>query len=277
MAFSQQPDTIAALGAPLAHGRTATVYAWGDSQVLKLFAPEWSKGAVEYEADVARRAQATGVPMPAVGDVVSIEGRLGIVYARVHGETLLQQFGARPWQALTIIRCLAELHADMHRRSAPSLPAQRQRLARRIRQPEQLPARLRGQALAVLDSLPDGDWLCHGDFHPDNVLVTANGPVIIDWVDATHGNPLADVARTYVLFRLAAASESPPKRWWYKPLLDALSLYYLRRYRLLRPFAQGDFQRWLIPVLAARMDEHVPGEAGRIVETLERLCARERI
>ncbi|MCL4862669.1 MAG: phosphotransferase [Caldilineaceae bacterium] len=277
MAFSQQPDTIAALGPPLAHGRTATVYAWGDGQVLKLFVPDWSKGAVEYEADVARRAQTTGVPMPAVGDVVSLEGRLGIVYARVDGETLLQQFGARPWQALKIIRSLAELHADMHRRSAPSLPAQRQRLARRIRQPEQLPARLRGQALAALDSLPDGDRLCHGDFHPDNVLITANGPVIIDWVDATHGNPLADVARTYVLFRLAAGSESPPKRWWYKPLLDALSLYYLRRYRRLRPFAQGDFQRWLIPVLAARMDEHVPGEAGRIVETLERLCGREGI
>jgi aminoglycoside phosphotransferase (APT) family kinase protein len=49
--------------------------------------------------------------------------------------------------------------------------------------------------LASLGELPNGNVICHGDFHPKNVLITTEGPVIIDWADATLGHPLADVDR----------------------------------------------------------------------------------
>ena len=45
--------------------------------------------------------------------------------------------------------------------------------------------------------------VCHGDFVPSNVIVTAEGkPYIIDWAHATQGNGAADAARTYLMFCL---------------------------------------------------------------------------
>src|SRR5262249_32610054 len=65
-------------------------------------------------------------------------------------------------------------------------------------------------ALAMLEALPDGDRLCHGDFHPANVLVGRNGPAVIDWTGATRGDPAADLARTRLLLQAGAVPEHMP-------------------------------------------------------------------
>jgi aminoglycoside phosphotransferase (APT) family kinase protein len=50
----------------------------------------------------------------------------------------------------------------------------------------------------VVMALPAGGVLCHGDLHPGNILMTAAGPQIIDWVSALNANPLVDVAREHL-------------------------------------------------------------------------------
>src|SRR5215472_10876517 len=52
--------------------------------------------------------------------------------------------------------------------------------------------------------------LCHGDFHPINVLGEISRPVVIDWPDACGGDPAADVCRSYLLLRLHAADIAEP-------------------------------------------------------------------
>jgi thiamine kinase-like enzyme len=44
--------------------------------------------------------------------------------------------------------------------------------------------------------LGEGTSLVHLDLHPGNVLLTASGPVVIDWPNAGRGSGLADVACT---------------------------------------------------------------------------------
>ncbi len=51
--------------------------------------------------------------------------------------------------------------------------------------------------------------LLHGDFHPNNILYTASGPVVIDWSFASSGDPLLDVARTLALPVIAEALMRP--------------------------------------------------------------------
>src|SRR5262249_36598442 len=50
-----------------------------------------------------------------------------------------------------------------------------------------------------LPAIGDGDRLVHLDLHPMNVIVTASGPVVIDWTNAARADALADVAMTIVL------------------------------------------------------------------------------
>jgi tRNA A-37 threonylcarbamoyl transferase component Bud32 len=42
--------------------------------------------------------------------------------------------------------------------------------------------------------------LCHFDLHPANVILSATGPVVIDWTNGTRdGDPAIDAALTYII------------------------------------------------------------------------------
>jgi hypothetical protein len=159
-----------ALGAPLAAGGTAEIFAMDTRRVLKLYWRGASPGAPEREAERARAAHAAGAPSPAVLDILSADDRFGVVFECVQGPSMLQAMAADPSNAESLIRSLADLHAQLHGLSGTGLPPQREHLSRRIAL-SPLNHRLRATVLSVLSRLPDGDALCHGDFHPRNVLL----------------------------------------------------------------------------------------------------------
>jgi aminoglycoside phosphotransferase (APT) family kinase protein len=75
-----------------------------------------------------------------------------------------------------------------------------ERLYRQINSVHDLDEKQKGNILKKLDSITFEPRLCHGDFHPFN-LIMSNGDVnIIDWVDASLGDIRADVFRTYLLY-----------------------------------------------------------------------------
>jgi uncharacterized protein (TIGR02172 family) len=245
------------LNSPLARGRTAELYAWESGTVLKLYLAGYDRTEAEHEAHKALAVHASGLPVPAVGEIVSVGERWGLVYERVEGPTMLTMLGRKPWHIFSFARRQAALHAQMHSTaSQAALPAQRQELAWKIQAASQLSASLRESVLAALAALPEGSALCHGDFHPENILITAQGEVIIDWVDATLGNPLADVARTTILMLGAAASDQVPNPLL-KQFVRGFHQVYLRTYFHLRPQGQDEYRRWLPVVAAARLSENI--------------------
>ena len=74
--------------------------------------------------------------------------------------------------------------------------------ADRVRAKVRAAAPLVGVAVdEVLAALPTGGplVLCHGDLHPGNVILTSDGPMLVDWFDTGRGDPIADVARSTLL------------------------------------------------------------------------------
>jgi Ser/Thr protein kinase RdoA (MazF antagonist) len=43
-----------------------------------------------------------------------------------------------------------------------------------------------------------GDGLCHGDIHPDNVIMTADGPRLIDWTFSIRAPAALDHGFTHI-------------------------------------------------------------------------------
>jgi uncharacterized protein (TIGR02172 family) len=254
---------------PLALGRTAAVYAWKEGWVLKLFVEGWPSDWVEYEARIARVVHASGLPVPAAGEVIEVEGRIGLVYERVDGVSMMSQIMSRPWQANRLARTLAELHAEMHTRHVPELPELHRRLEDKINDFDGLPGDCRQAAQQALQRLPKGDQLCHGDFHPGNILMTARGPVIIDWTDATQGNPLADVARTRLLVTTPPTGEKPPVAALIRFLQRSFYRTYLERYFELRPGGKEQLDLWQPIVEAARLREGIPGDSERLIPHIQ--------
>jgi aminoglycoside phosphotransferase (APT) family kinase protein len=144
----------------------------------------------------------------------------------------------------------------MHAQHVSDLPRQRQRLQGQIGRTTLAPE-TKAAVLAFLDRLPDDQVLCHGDFHPENILMTADGPVIIDWVDATQGHPLADVARTSLLLRLGGipAHVNENERQQLTQMRQLFCEAYLERYLQLRPASAEAISRWEAPVAAGRLAE----------------------
>lgn len=263
--------TLASLGQPLALGRTAEVYAWAEGQIVKLFYEWCSINQVENEALASQVAHDIGVPTPALIDQLNIEGRMGLVYDQVIGQPMLALFENQPQKIPALMQQLADLHQQLHTCLTSDLPSLHQRLTDRITTSPHLPAETQATLLTRLDQLPDGEALCHNDFHPGNVLLTEAGSIIIDWSDAARGNPLADVARTSFLMTEA---ELPPElplemRDQIQAERQGLNAIYLTRYAEIESDSASQITLWRPVILAARLSENVSGERERLLALIE--------
>ena len=132
--------------------------------------------------------------------------------------------------------------------------------------------------LAVLARLPDGNALCHGDFHPDNLIMTDHGPVIIDWLTGRRGNPLADVARTVLIIQTGGLPPGIPyvMRLLINASRSGLVTIYLARYRQIRSASQAEINAWQLPLLAARLFEveNYPKEKQYLLKSIRAILTR---
>ncbi len=254
----------------LAEGRTAEIFAWGTGRVLKLYRREFLTSAIEREFASAQAAFEAGVPTPQPLAIVERAERRGIVFARVAAPTMLAALLAAPERMPQYAHQLAALHVELHARRVAALPVQRKQLMGQIAEAAELSPRQKERALITLADLPDGDALCHGDFHPNNILLAADGPLIIDWVDAMCGHPLADVARTLLLLRTAYLAPNFPA-----PAREGLQRFYdlyLTHYLNLQQVDREAVMAWTLPVAAARLSEGVgAAEAQQLVTLVDEL------
>ncbi len=259
------------LGTPIARGRTAEIYPWKEDLVLKLFYDWFSLESIEYEARIASAVHASGLPVPAVGEILRVKERNGLVYERVEGTSMLEVVFRKPWTAFHYGRRMAELHAGMHASTVEvKLPSQREKLTRRIGESKILPSALISRLMNALASLPDGDQLCHGDFFPGNVMITGRGEVIIDWIDSSFGSPLADVARTTIII-LGAVETGQLQIPLLKAIARLFHAVYLRRYFELRPGGEEQYRRWLPVMAGARLWEEIPELEKWLVRQAEKV------
>ena len=261
------PSPATALGAPIGLGRTAEVFAHGTDGIIKLLRPGFPDNLGEHEARVAALVSDAGLAAPRFRGTTRIEGRYGLLYERLTGPSMLDLVGRRPWQIDRWARQFAELHAAMHDANGTHLPDQKAEVRRMIeRAGAGLSDGARQAALSRLDGLPDGDAICHGDMHPGNVLVTATGAVVIDWMTASCGNPAGDVART--LFLLGHSGIPPHLPRVERSLIGLVRRrfcsVYLRQYRRLRPLDQREVDAWRLPILAARLGEEIEAERAAL-------------
>lgn len=255
----------------LGHGRTADVYLWKEDSVLKLFVDGFPSRLIEQEVDGTRAANVAGVPSPHLMHVITVDGRQGLVLERLTGYTMLAVLGREPMRVTHYAGIFAELQARINECHSPELTYRREDLARRIARAGVV-ARVKGNALATLERLPDGENLCHCDFHPDNVLMTPQGPSVIDWTSAARGTPASDAAHTALLLRIA---DAPPGffrlAWVEREARDRFYGAWLKRYRELQPEAAATMWSWLLPVAVARLADDIPGERPRLMALIEEL------
>lgn len=249
-------------------GRTAEIFEWGAGRVLKLYRPEFPQDWAQREARIAEAVGQVCLFAPVSDGIIEFEEdgahRIGLVYERVSGPTILQAILHRPWQLPALTKQFARLHAAMHSVRDPvlaSLPRQLDQARWDIRHSPVSEA-ISERALAALERQPRGDSLCHRDFHPNQVVMAPRGLVVLDWLTAGVGNPVSDIARTSLLISAPGRpSHFPPLRAvLVKILRETMHRLYLRDYREMRPFDPAELEVWRALLAIGRLNEHIPGE-----------------
>lgn len=189
------------LGEKIGEGHFAEVYAWRPGQVVKLFKAEIPGRIAAYEAHMTQAVFQAGGPAPEVLDRIKVDGRRGFVMPHLVGPTLRQRMtdGAVSIEAAGAI--LADLALAVHRTPAPAdaLSLHDYMLASLRVSEGRLPDHLAADLLELIARLPADDGLSHCDLHPGNVILTRDGPRLVDWTGVRRGGALYDLACAHFL------------------------------------------------------------------------------
>jgi aminoglycoside phosphotransferase (APT) family kinase protein len=248
------------LGKSLAMGSRSVIHEWGEGTVAKvprLSTPDtWAK----FEFDYTSAISACGVSVPAVVGMTVVDDRQVMLSQRVDGPTMWEALVANPSDAAAYGNQLAEIHLQLLRTRPPiTIPSQRSRLSCKIREAARTKDPRVLRALDLLPANPSVMSLCHGDFHPKNIILSDDGPTIVDWFDVSRGNSYGDVMRTLLL--LSDPAESADSKY-HLPGASATVLRELRETyeHAMRGSLQLDaakMQTWRIIEAAARLAEDV--------------------
>ena len=165
-------------GPLIAKGRAADVFAFEEDKVLRRYRTDHD---CAYEARVMQHVEQHGYPVPKIYAAVGRD----LVMERLDGTTMLTAMPKRPWKIASFAATIADLLKRLHEIPAPDW---------------------------LIRKHPTGSSYVHLDLHPDNVMLTSRGPVVIDWSNAGVGDPAAEVADLWLIFACASVPGSALER-----------------------------------------------------------------
>ncbi|MDU0200586.1 phosphotransferase family protein [Paenibacillus sp. MAH-36] len=268
----------------IAEGRTAEIFQHYHESVIKLYRNGFPKEAIIYEYEITKQVASLGISVPRANEFVEIDGRVGISFEYIEGKPLLQKMVEHPQELDDFSEMLADMHVTLHRCEVPAdergkpFRKQKEVLAYNIHQAPQLSTDEKNAILQMLEVLPNGNRVCHGDFHPDNAMV-GEKRWIIDWMTGMSGHPAGDITRTLLLFRYGTLPEAAPSH--VKDQLQAMRKrmgeVYLTYYLAHSNLRLDEIDHWMLPVAAARLTEWIPEEEKEQLRSMirDRLKLRE--
>lgn len=264
------PDSLAGSGHRLlGSGSSADVWDVGGERVLKRYHEGVSNIPVELEYQASLLAFQCGLAVAKPLALMQYLGRPAILFERIEGPTMLSVMHREPLKMWPLIVALARYHVAIHRHRAalPIMPTMHDVLGNRIAR-SAAGSRAISAATARLGMLPAGDRLCHGDLHPDNILLRNGTPVAIDWSKAAIGTPAADVARSEMLLRFGHGGRAVPAGM---RVAQAITAHWYRWCYLRASGAKAaEVKAWHLPIAVAWYRGQPQLDAAGLPEWIER-------
>ncbi|OMF24163.1 aminoglycoside phosphotransferase [Paenibacillus sp. FSL H8-0548] len=255
------------IGLKIGEGGCSEVYEWDNNQtIIKIGKNNTSFDAMKKEFHNNQIVWGNGLPSPRPYEFLDIDGRPAIVFERIYGVSLMERYFKVFMQPSSeeankekkideIVRMTAQVLSDIHSRSNLSLPPQREMMKYSIQAPLYLTLAEKDQIIEHLDRLPMKQQLCHGDPNPGNMMIQGDEVVLIDWMNASIGNPEADLAEYVIMIRHAILPPRVPN--------DAVLFFDSIRERILQVFWEEynrsseitckEVEEWVLPIAARKL------------------------
>ncbi len=239
-------------------GATSDVFLYSDTQVLKLFKQEYTKEAVDYEANIVTEINRLGIAAPRIFSVVTVNNRFGIMYEYIKGSLLFDELLNKK-NTKNIIKELVRNQIEINGKTSINLPEQSVRFEKQINRTD-LAGDTKEKIKDFIKKVPEENCVCHGDYHVGNIMRVNNELVVLDWMNCYSGNKETDLIRSILMF------QSP-----YIPVkLNMIQKIIFKIFKkntagtykkeVLKSVKIRNYKAWLVVVAAVRLSDNVPGE-----------------
>lgn len=231
----------------IAQRKNKEIYVDND-KVIKLFVEEHSQSDILNEAlNQSRVDEYSNLNIPKLVEVRKLENRWAIVSERVEGKTISQMMKEQPEKIDEYLNLFVDVQLTILSNEVPLLNRIKEKFTRKLENATNIDENTKYELLQRLQGMKNHNKLCHGDYHPSNVIVKEDGTVyVIDWAHVTQGNASADAARTFLLFSIDNNEELAEK--------------YLNLFANKSGIEKSHIQRWIPIVAATQMTKNIPEE-----------------
>lgn len=258
------------LGKKINEGVSAEIFEWENNEkIIKLAKSRSYSQAMVTEYLNSQVAWESGLSVPQPFKMVEIYNRLGIVFERIYGNTLMDHFlnqslssfntkgNIRGMNYKDVPRITAKILREAHRRSAENMPFQRRAIICSIEEAKHLTPSEKKLVLDVLNSIPIKQQLCHGDPNLNNILIRDrdNKALLIDWMYASIGNPEADLAEYIITVKYGKSFKNIPDGIidYIDPIREETIKAFIDEYTKLSDITYEDIDAWIMPMAASRL------------------------
>lgn len=231
----------------IAQRKNKEIYVDND-KVIKLFVEDHSQSDILNEAlNQSRVDEYSNLNVPKLVEVRKLENRWAIVSERVEGKTISQMMKEQPEKTDEYLNLFVDVQLTILSNEVPLLNRIKEKFTRKLENATNIDENTKYELLQRLQGMKNHNKLCHGDYHPSNVIVKEDGTVyVIDWAHVTQGNASADAARTFLLFSIDNNEELAEK--------------YLNLFANKSGIEKSHIQRWIPIVAATQMTKNIPEE-----------------
>lgn len=262
------------IGRKIGEGSCSEIFEWeNDNKIIKLAKSNTTYEAiqVEYEKTLAVWEMNLSVPQPF--EIVEVHNRSEIVLERIYGETLkerlfknlIEQSESAQTLDMRDIQLTARLLSEIHNISNIHVPPQREIVKNQILSVNYLNEMEKNYVINLLDSLPQSGYLCHGDPNPNNILIHNGKLVMIDWMNATIGNPETDIAEYIIMMKYAILPPDTPRKIIenFDLAREAIIKAFMEEYTKLTGISYEQVEPWIVIVASRKLSVDGISEAEK--------------
>lgn len=189
----------------IGEGGHGIIYKIGEDTILKVYKDHSPIEIIEKERLYARNAFTNGISTPIVYDVVETKQGFGVIFEMINGMTLGQYLNKHPDKLDEYSEKFSDLLYTLHHTVADSSLYEDfedmllERADASIKYISQKDVDIMKK---IIKSIPKGNGMIHGDFHPNNVMIDSEGElVLIDMADIARGNGFYDLGGSYLIMK----------------------------------------------------------------------------
>ena len=256
----------------IAQGGEADIYDVGGDKILRI-PRKINKESSEKDKILYSILERHQINVPKIYEYTPIDGKTAVVMQKIFGCTMLSKLKKYPLGAVRQIKRLAYMQTAISEIEVSSPFNTIQDIMNYFAaKPPLMEKKLIDFTMEMFNGLPKGNQLCHGDFHPGNILTQNGIDYIIDWSAAYRSNYLSDIAHSFLLMK--HVPKIPGESSFQHKILNisggAIATAYLKEVHRLKHFDYALFSKWTVVMSFLRAYYGLPSERNERISYIQK-------